>query len=210
MAAYGFEENYSKAWPEGVAPGKEIRRVQDCGKLNFVGEGTKEKRFEVEIPIHDGKPLVDAEVWVSLSAKLYRKDDAAEGTAESGDGLMYSGVKIRFWGVADAGAVAVEAKLIDDGQKAYTSNEIDVAYRDKDYYSTEDCNTSKKFCSLNTTLPTFFLDNRSYAKKLIIDMMFMMPDFRLTTETAAGYRVEGELNYCVIGAVASWYKEDEA
>lgn len=210
MTAYGFEENYAKAWPEGAAPGKGIRRVQNCGKLNFVGEGTKEKRFEIEIPLHDGKALVDAEVWVSLSAKLFRKDDAAEGDAASGDGLMYSGVKARFWGIADAGAVPVEAKMIDDNQKAYTSNEIDVAYRSGACYLTEDSDVSKKFCSLNTTLPPFFLDNRSYAKKLIIDLMFMMPDFRLTTEEALGYRVEGELNYCVIGAVASWYKEDEA
>lgn len=203
MSAYGFEDNYAKSWPEGAAPGKGIRRVQDCGKLNFVGEGTKEKRFEIEIPLHDGKPLVDAEVWVSLSVKLFRKDDAADGTAAENDGLMYSGVKIRFWGLADSGAVPVEAKLVDDLQQSYEDNEIDVAYRDRAYYSTEDCNTSKKFCSLNTTLPPFFLDSQSYAKKLIIDMMFMMPDFRLTTETAAGYRVEGELNYCVIGAAAN-------
>ena len=194
MSAYGFEENYAKAWPEGAAPGKEIRRVQACGKLGFAGEGTRGKRFEIEIPIHDGKPLVDAEIWVSLSAKLFRKDDAAEGTAASNDGLMYYGVKIRFWGVADAGAVPVEAKLSDDNQKVYMSNEIDVAYRDRAHYSTEDCNTSKKFCSLNTTLPPFFLDNKSYAKKLSIDMMFMMPNFVLFAETAAGYRVDGEEN----------------
>ena len=135
--------------------------------------------------------------------KLFRKDDAAEGTAESGDGLMYSGVKIRFWGVADSGAAPVEAKMIDDNQKAYTSNEIDVAYRSGACYLTEDCNTSKKFCSLNTTLPPFFLDDQSYAKKLIIDLMFMMPNFALFAETATGYRVEGELNYCIIGAVAN-------
>ena len=177
--------------------------MQDCGKLNFVGEGTKEKRFEIEIPLHDGKPLVDAEVFASLSAKLFRKDDAVEGTAAENDGLLYCGVKIRFWGLADTGAVPIEAKLIDDDQKAYTSNEIDVAYRDRDYYSTEDCNTSKKFCSLNATLPPFFLDSQSYAKKLIIDLMFMMPNFALFAETAAGYRVEGELNYCVIGEVAN-------
>jgi len=203
MSAYGFEENYAKAWPEGAAPGKGIRRVQNCGKLNFVGEGTNEKRFEIEIPLHDGKPLVDAEIWVSLSVKLFRKDDAAEGTAESNDGLMYTGVKIRFWGLADSGSVPVEAKMIDDNQKTYMSNEIDVAYRDRSCYLTEDCNTSKKFCSLNTTLPPFYLDNQSYAKKLIIDMMFMMPNFVLFNETAAGYRVEGELNYCVIGAVVN-------
>lgn len=202
MSAYGFEENYAKAWPEGAAPGKGIRRVQDCGKLNFVGEGTKEKRFETEIPLHDGKPLVDAEIWASLSVKLFRKDDAADGTAESNDGLMYPGVKIRFWGIANAGAVPVESKLVDDNQKAYTSNEIDVAYRDRAYYLTEDCNTSKKFCSLNTTLPPFFLDDKSYAKKLIVDLMFMMPNFALFNETAAGYRVEGELNYCIVGAAA--------
>lgn len=203
MSAYGFEENYAKAWAEGQTPGKGIRRVQDCGKLNFVGEGTKEKRFEIEISLHDGKPLVDVEVWVSLSVKLFRKDDAAEGTAESNDGLMYTGVKIRFWGVADSGAVPVEAKMIDDNQKAYTSNEIDVAYRYRAYYLTEDCNTSKKFCSLNTTLPPFYLDSQSYAKKLIVDLMFMMPDFKLIAETATGYRVEGELNYCIIGAAAN-------
>lgn len=203
MSAYGFEENYSKAWPEGAAPGKEVRRVMDCGKLNFVGEGTKEKRFEIEIPLHDGKALVDAEVWVSLSAKLFRKDDAAEGTAAENDSLMYSGVKIRFWGIADAGAVPVQAKLVNDLQQSYEDNEIDVAYRDGAYYSTEDCNKSKKFCSLNTTLPPFFLDDKFYAKKLIIDLMFMMPDLRLITETAAGYRVEGELNYCIIGTAAN-------
>lgn len=202
MAAYGFEENYSKAWPSGETPKKGIRRVQDCGKLNFAGEGTKEKRVEIEIPLHDGKPLVDAEIWVSLSVKLFRKDDAAEGTAESNDGLMYTGVKIRFWGIANAGAVPVEAKLVDGNQKIYVSNEIDVAYRDRAYYSTEDCNSSKKFCSLNTTLPPFFLDGQSYAKKLIIDLMFMMPNFALFNETAAGYRVEGELNYCIVGAAA--------
>ena len=47
MSAYGFEENYSKAWPDGAAPGKRVRRVQGCGKLDFVGEGTKKKRFEI-------------------------------------------------------------------------------------------------------------------------------------------------------------------
>lgn len=203
MSAYGFEENYAKAWPEGTAPGKGTRRVQNCGKLNFVGEGTKEKRFEIEIPLHDGKPLVDMEVWVSLSVKLFRKDDAVEGTAAENDGLSYYGAKIRFWGLADSGSVPVETKLVDDNQKVYVSNEIDVAYRDRACYSTEDCNTSKKFCSLNTTLPPFFLDSRSYAKKLIIDMMFTMPNFALFAETAAGYRVEGELNYCVVGAAAN-------
>lgn len=202
MAAYGFEENYSKAWPSGETPKKGIRRVQDCGKLNFVGEGTKEKRFEIEIPLHDGKPLVDAEIWASLSVKLFRKDDAAEGTAAENDGLPYYGVKIRFWGFANSGAVPVEAKLVDLNQKIYVSNEIDVAYRYRAYYSTEDCNSSKKFCSLNTTLPPFFLDGQSYAKKLIIDLMFMMPNFALFNETAAGYRVEGELNYCIVGAAA--------
>lgn len=202
MAAYGFEENYAKAWPDGAAPGKGIRRVQDCGKLNFVGEGTKEKRFEIEITLHDGKPLVDAEIWASLSVKLFRKDDAAEGTATENDGLPYYGVKIRFWGLANSGAVPVQAKMVDDLQRSYEDNEIDVAYRYRAYYLTEDCNTSKKFCSLNTTLPPFYLDNQSYAKKLIIDMMFMMPDFALFNETAAGYRVEGELNYCIIGTVA--------
>ena len=202
MSAYGFEENYAKAWPEGAAPAKGIRRVQDCGKLNFVGEGTKERRFEIEIPLHDGKPLVDAEVWVSLSVKLFRKDDAAEGTAADNDGLPYYGVKIRFWGLANSGSVPVEAKLVDGNQKIYVSNEIDVAYRDRAYYSTEDCNASKKFCSLNATLPPFFLDDQSYAKKLIIDLMFMMPNFALFNETAAGYRVEGELNYCIVGAAA--------
>lgn len=203
MSAYGFEENYAKAWQDGAAPGKGIRRVQDCGKLNFVGEGTKERRFEIEIPLHDGKPLVDAEIWSSLSVKLFRKDDAAEGTAAENDGLPYYGVKIRFWGFANSGAVPVEAKLVDLNQKIYVSNEIDVAYRYRAYYSTEDCNSSKKFCSLNTTLPPFFLDGQSYAKKLIIDLMFMMPDFALFNETAAGYRVEGELNYCIIGTVAN-------
>ena len=188
MSAYGFEENYAKAWPEGAAPGKGTRRVHDCGKLNFAG---------------DGKPLVDAEIWVSLSVKLFRKDDAADGTAAENDVLLYCGVKIRFWGLADSGSVPVQTKLIDDNQKAYVSNEIDVAYRDRACYSTEDCNTSKKFCSLNTTLPPFFLDSQSYAKKLIIDMMFMMPNFALFNETAAGYRVEGELNYCIVGAAAN-------
>lgn len=202
MSAYGFEENYAKAWPEGTAPGKGIRRVQDCGKLNFVGEGTKERRFEIEIPLHDGKPLVDMEVWVSLSVKLFRKDDAADGTAASNDGLMYPGVKIRFWGLANSGAVPVQAKMVDDLQRSYEDNEIDVAYRDRAYYLTEDCNTSKKFCSLNTTLPPFFLDDKSYAKKLIIDMMFMMPNFALFNEVADGYRLEGELNYCIVGAAA--------
>lgn len=203
MSAHGFEENYSKAWPEGAAPGKETRRVQSCGKLDFVGEGTKEKRFEIEIPLHDGKPLVDAEVWVSLSVKLFRKDDAADGTAAENDDLSYCGAKIRFWGLADSGSVPVQTKLIDDNQKAYVSNEIDVAYRSGACYLTVDCNTSKKFCSLNTTLPAFFLDSQSYAKKLIIDMMFTMPNFALFAETAAGYRVEGELNYCIVGAAAN-------
>ena len=203
MSAYGFEENYAKAWPEGAAPGKGTRRVHDCGKLNFAGEGTKEKRFEIEIPLHDGKPLVDAEVWVSLSVKLFRKDDAAGGTAAENDGLSYYGAKIRFWGLADSGSVPVETKLVDDNQKVYVSNEIDVAYRDRACYSTEDCNTSKKFCSLNTTLPPFFLDSRSYAKKLIVDLMFMMPNFALIAESASGYRVEGELNYCIIGVAAN-------
>lgn len=36
MSAYGFEENYAKAWPEGAAPGKGTRRVHDCGKLKYV------------------------------------------------------------------------------------------------------------------------------------------------------------------------------
>ena len=203
MAAYGFEENYDKAWAEGQTPGKRVRMVQGCGKLDFVGEGTKKKRFEIEIPLYDGKPLVDTEVWVSLSVKLFRKDDAAEGTAAENDGLLYCGVKIRFWGLADSGAVPVEAKMSDDNQKVYMSNEIDVAYRDRAHYSTEDCNTSKKFCSLNTTLPPFFLDGQFYVKKLMIDMMFMMPNFALIAESASGYRVEGELNYCIIGAAAN-------
>ena len=203
MSAYGFEENYSKAWPEGAAPGKGTRMVQNCGKLNFVGEGTKKKRFEIEIPLHDGKPLVDAEVWVSLSVKLFRKDDAAEGTAAENDGLPYYGVKIRFWGLANSGSVPVEAKMVDTLQRSYEDNEIDVAYRYRAYYSTEDRNESKKFCSLNTTLPPFFLDSQSYAKKLIVDMMFMMPDFASFNEVAAGYRLEGELNYCIIGAAAN-------
>ena len=203
MSAYGFEENYAKAWTEGAAPGKGVRRVQGCGKLDFVGEGTKKKRFEIEIPLYDGKPLVGVEVWVSLSVKLFRKDDAADGTAAENDGLPYYGVKIRFWGLADSGAVPIEAKMVDTLQRSYKSNEIDVAYRDRAGYCTEDRNESKKFCSLNTTLPPFFLDDQSYAKKLIIDMMFMMPNFASFHEVEAGYRLEGELNYCIIGAAAN-------
>ena len=94
MSAYGFEDNYSKAWPSGEIPLKEMRRVIDCGQLSVVGVGKEAEQFDIEVPIHDGRLLSESEVWLSLSMRI--KADA-EALNSGGTGAGSGGNRRGRW-----------------------------------------------------------------------------------------------------------------
>ena len=194
MAAYGFEDNYSKAWPSGETPLKEQRRVIDCGQLSVVGVGKEAEQFDMEIPVHDGKLLEESEVWLSLSMKI---EADAEALNNSGAGAGSGGnqlltIEVKGKDEADGDLIYTTETRNEKGQMVSGSS-IYVAFQDHNFYADEE--KRRAFFYVNTTLPIFRQSDAIGLKKAIVRLALRRPFANPRYE----YRVEAELNYCVIG-----------
>lgn len=194
MAAYGFENNYAKAWPSGETPLKEMRRVIDCGQLSVVGVGKEAEQFNMEIPVHDGRLLEESEVWLSLSMKIEADADAlnSSGTGVGSGGNQLLTVDVKGKDEADGDLVYVTETRDEKGQMVSESS-IYVAFQDHNFYADEE--KKRTFFYVNTTLPIFRQSDSIGLKKVIVRLALNRPFANATYE----YRVEAELNYCVIG-----------
>lgn len=194
MAAYGFENNYAKAWPSGETPLKEMRRVIDCGQLSVVGVGKEAEQFNMEIPVHDGRPLEESEVWLSLSTRIEADAEAlnSSGTGAGSGGNQLLTVEVKGKDKADGDLIYTTETRNEKGQ-AVSGSSIYVAFQDHNFYA--DKEKKRAFFYVNTTLPIFRQSDAIGLKKAVVRLALRRPFADPTYE----YRVEAELNYCVIG-----------
>lgn len=194
MSAYGFEENYAKAWPSGETPLKAMRRVIDCGQVSVVGVGTEAEQFEIEVPVHDGRLLKESEVWLSLSMRI---EADAEALNNSGTGAGSGGnqlLTVEVMGKDEAGGdlVYMTETRNEKGQTVQGSS-IYIAFQDHNFY--EDEEKKRTFFYVNSTLPIFRQSDAIGLKKSVVRLALRRPFADVSYE----YRVEAELNYCVVG-----------
>lgn len=194
MSAYGFEDNYSKAWPSGETPAKEQRRVANCGQLSVVGVGTGAEQFEIEVPVHNGKLLAESEVWLSLTMRIEADSEALNnsGTGAGSGGNQLLTVEMRGKDEADGDLVYVTETRNEKGQVVQGSS-IYIAFQDHNFYADEE--RKKAFFYVNSTLPVFRQNDAIGLKKAIVRLALSRPFADVSYE----YRVEAELNYCVVG-----------
>ena len=194
MAAYGFEDNYAKAWPSGKAPLKAMRRVMDCGQVSVVGVGKEAEQFDMEIPVHDGRLLSESEVWLSLSMKIEADAEALNnsGTEAGSGGNQLLTVDVKGKDEADGDLVYVTETRDEKGQMVSGSS-IYVAFQDHNFYVDEE--KKRAFFYVNSTLPIFRQSDAIGLKKAIVRLALRRPFADMSYE----YRVEAELNYCVVG-----------
>ena len=194
MSAYGFEDNYSKAWPSGEIPLKAMRRVIDCGQVSVVGVGKAEEQFDMEVPIHDGRLLSESEVWLSLSMKIEADTEALNGggTGAGAGGNQLLTVEVYGKDKADGDLIYMTETRNEKGQ-AVSGSSIYVAFQDHNFY--EDEEKKRAFFYVNTTMPIFRQSDAIGLKKAVVRLALSRPFANQTYE----YRVEAELNYCVIG-----------
>ena len=194
MAAYGFEDNYAKAWPSGKTPLKAMRRVMDCGQVSVVGVGKVEEQFDMEVPVHDGKLLTESEIWLSLSMRIEADSEALNGggTGVGSGGNQLLTVEVKGKDEADGDLVYMTETRNEKGQ-AVSGSSIYVAFQDHNLYVDEE--KKRAFFYVNTTLPIFRQSDNIGLKKAIVRLALRRPFADATYE----YRVEAELNYCVIG-----------
>ena len=194
MAAYGFEDNYAKAWPSGKTPSKEQRRVVDCGQLSVVGIGTEAEQFKIEVPVHDGRLLEESEMWLSLSMRIEADSEAlnSSGTGAGSGGNQLLTVEVYGKDKADGDLVYMTETRNEKGQIVSGSN-IYVAFQDHNFYADEE--KKRAFFYVNTTMPIFRQSDAIGLKKAVVRLALSRPFANQTYE----YRVEAELNYCVIG-----------
>lgn len=194
MSAYGFEDNYAKAWPSGETPSKEMRRVIDCGQLSVVGVG-QNGQFDMEIPIHDGRLLSESEIWLSLSMRIEADERAlnlgGSGIGSGGNQILITEVQGRD--AADGDLIYMTETRNEQG-KIVQGSIIYTAFQDHYFYENEENN--RAFFYVNSTFPIFrHKDNIFGLKKAIVRLALKRPFGNPTYE----YRVEAELNYCIIG-----------
>ena len=193
MAAYGFENNYAKAWPSGETPLKEQRRVIDCGQVGVIGVGKEEEQFEIEVPVHDGRLLEESEVWLSLTIKVEAYAEALNGgTGVGSGGNQLLTIEVKGKDKADGDIVYMTETRNEKGQ-AVSGSSIYVAFQDYNFYVDEE--NKRAFFYVNSTLPIFRQSDTIGLKKSIVRLALRRPFANSTYE----YRVEAELNYCVIG-----------
>lgn len=194
MAAYGFEDNYSKAWPSGETPSKEQRRVIDCGQLSVVGVGKEAEQFGMEIPVHDGKLLEESEVWLSLTMRIEADAEALNsgGTGAGSGGNQLLTVEAYGKGKADGDLVYMTETRNEKGQMVQDSS-VYVAFQNHNFYVDEE--KKRAFYYVNTTLPIFRQSDSIGLKKAVVRLALRRPFADVSYE----YLVEAELNYCVIG-----------
>ena len=194
MAAYGFEDNYAKAWPGGETPTKEMRRVIDCGQVSVVGVGREAEQFDMEVPIHDGKLLSESEVWLSLSIRIEADAEALNGGgtgAGSGGNQLLTG-EVKGKDKADGDLIYTTETRNEKGQ-AVSGSSIYVSFQDHNFYVDEE--KKRAFFYVNTTLPIFRQNDAIGLKKAVVRLALRRPFADMSYE----YRVEAELNYCVVG-----------
>ena len=194
MSAYGFEDNYAKAWPSGETPLKEMRRVMDCGQVSVVGIGTEAEQFEIEVPVHDGRLLKESEVWLSLTIRIEADADALNnGSINPGSGgnLLLT-VEVKGKDKADGDLIYMTETRNELGQ-AVQGSKTHVAFQDHNFYVDEE--KKRTFFYVNTTLPIFRQSDAIGLKKTIVRLALRRPFANLSYE----YRVEAELNYCIVG-----------
>lgn len=194
MSAYGFEDNYGKAWPSGETPLKEQRRVIDCGQVGVVGVGKEAEQFDMEIPVHDGRLLEESEVWLSLSIRIEADAEAlsSSGTGAGSGGNQLLTVEVKGKDKADGDLIYMAETRNEKGQ-AVQGRSIYIAFQDHNFY--EDKEKKRAFFYVNSTLPIFRQNDAIGLKKAIVRLALRRPFANPTYE----YRVEAELNYCVIG-----------
>lgn len=194
MAAYGFEDNYSKAWPSGETLSKEQRRVIDCGQVGVVGVGKEAEQFDMEVPVHDGRLLEESEVWLSLTTRIEADTEALNnsGTGAGSGGNQLLTVEVKGRDKADGDLVYMTETRNEKGQ-AVSGSSIYVAFQDHNFYVDEE--KKRAFFYVNTTLPIFRQNDAIGLKKAIVRLALTRP-FAIPTYE---YRVEAELNYCVVG-----------
>lgn len=194
MSAYGFEDNYAKAWPSGETPLKAMRRVMDCGQVSVVGVGKAEEQFDMEIPVHDGRLLSESEVWLSLSIRIEADAEALNsgGTGAGSGGNQLLTVEVKGKDKVDGDLIYMAETRNEKGQ-AVSGSSIYVAFQDHSFYVDEE--KKRAFFYVNTTLPIFRQSDSIGLKKVIVRLALNRPFANATYE----YRVEAELNYCVIG-----------
>lgn len=194
MTAYGFEDNYAKAWPSGETPLKEQRRVIDCGQLSVVGVGKEAEQFDMEVPVHDGRLLEKSEVWLSLTMRIEADAEAlnSDGTSTGSGGNQLLTVDVKGKDKADGDLIYTTETRNEKGQMVSGSS-VYVAFQDHNFYVDEE--KKRAFFYVNTTLPIFRQSDSIGLKKVIVRLALNRPFANATYE----YRVEAELNYCVIG-----------
>lgn len=194
MAAYGFEDNYSKAWPSGETPSKEMRRVIDCGQLSVVGAGKEAEQFDMKIPVHDGRLLSESEVWLSLAMRIEADAEALNnsGTGAGSGGNQLLTVEVYGKDKADGNLVYMTETRNEKGQMVQDSS-VYVAFQNHNFYVDEE--KKRAFYYVNTTLPIFRQSDSIGLKKAVVRLALRRPFADPTCE----YRVGAELNYCVIG-----------
>lgn len=193
MAAYGFENNYAKAWPSGETPSKEQRRVIECGQVSVVGVGNEAEQFDMEVPIHDWRLLEESEVWLSLTMRIEADADAlnGDGTVAGSGGNQLLTVEVKGKDEADGDLVYVTETRNEKGQ-AVQGSSIYIAFQDHNFYADEE--KKRAFFYVNSTLPIFRQNDAIGLKKAIVRLSLSRPFADVSYE----YRVEAELNYCVV------------
>lgn len=194
MAAYGFEDNYAKAWPSGKTPLKAMRRVMDCGQVGVVGVGKEAEQFEIEVPVHDGRLLEESEVWLSLTMRIEADAEALNnsGTGAGSGGNQLLTIEVKEKDEADGDLVYVTETRNEKGQMVQGSS-IYIAFQDHNFYTDEE--KKRAFFYVNSTLPIFRQNDAIGLKKAIVRLALRRPFANPTYE----YRIEAELNYCVVG-----------
>ena len=194
MSAYGFEDNYAKAWPSGETPLKAMRRVMDCGQVGVVGVGKEAEQFDMEIPVHDGRLLSESEIWLSLSMRIEADAEALNGggTGAGSGGNQLLTIEVKGRDKADGDLVYMTETRNEKGQ-AVSGSSVYVAFQDHNFYVDEE--KKRAFFYVNSTLPIFRQSDAIGLKKSIVRLALRRPFANPTYE----YRVEAELNYCVVG-----------
>lgn len=194
MSAYGFEDNYAKAWPSGETHSKEQRRVIDCGQLSVVGFGKEAEQFDMEVPVHDGRLLEESEVWLSLTMRIEADAEALNsgGTGAGSGGNQLLTIEVKGKDEADGDLVYMTETRNEKGQ-AVRGSSVYVAFQDHNFYLDEEKKIA--FFYVNSTLPIFRQSDAIGLKKAVVRLALSRPFANKTYE----YRVEAELNYCVIG-----------
>lgn len=194
MSAYGFENNYAKVWPSGETPLKAMRRVMDCGQVGVAGTGTEAEQFDMEIPVRDGKLLEESEVWLSLSVRIEADAEALNnsGTGAGSGGNQLLTVEVKGKDEADGDLIYMTETRNEKGQ-VVQGRSIYIAFQDHNFYADEE--KKRAFFYVNSTLPIFRQNDAIGLKKAIVRLALNRPFANATYE----YRVEAELNYCVVG-----------